>query len=87
MVLLDLFENDDDLVAQLNPRSQLIMKRIKARHPQAKSKLDALIADLHAGQRQDRDDITRLDTENDSDAERLDRVEQELELIKQRISQ
>jgi len=101
MKIIELFEREDPPMGRINPRNALILKKIKARHPQAKSELDALIADLHTGQRQDRRDITRLgneneqeqaeidrlDQENDRDESRLDQVEQELEAIKRMIQQ
>jgi hypothetical protein len=89
----------DDPAGELNPFTKFALKKIRAKHPQAKSEFDALIADLNSGQQQDRRDIgrldqendqeeadiERLDIENDSDETRLDRLEQELAAIKRLI--
>ena len=90
---------EDGAVDELNPINKFALKKIRAKHPQAKSEFDALIADLEQGQQQDRSDIgrldnendqeeveiDRLDNENDKDDARLDRLEQELAAIKRLI--
>lgn len=90
---------ESNAVDELNPINKFALKKIRAKHPQAKSEFDALIADLEQGQQQDRSDIgrldnendqeeveiDRLDSENDQDDARLDRLEQELAAIKRLI--
>lgn len=61
-----------------NPRIDRILKMLRARHPQAKDDLEALIYDFRNSQAQDRRDISRLDAENDSE-------EAEIELIQKMI--
>ena len=65
-------------------RIERILQMLRARHPQAKDDLEALIFDFRSQQSQDRSDIARLDAENDAEEADIQRLERMLDLIKRR---
>jgi hypothetical protein len=67
-----------------NPRVERILKTLRARHPQAENDLEALIFDFRTQQRQDRLDISQLYAENDTEEEKIERLEQMIAALKRR---
>jgi hypothetical protein len=65
-------------------RTQRMMSQLRAKYPQAESDLEALLYDFRAGQRMDRQDINRLDSEIDSDEAEIDRIRQDLDDLMRR---
>ena len=59
-----------------NTRIERILKLMRARYPQAQDDLEALILSFHKGQAQDRQDIGRLDAENDAEEADIDAIQQ-----------
>jgi chromosome segregation ATPase len=82
--------NDDYVQEKSEPnlrktaRTQRMMQQLLSRYPQAESDLEALLYDFRSGQRQDRQDINRLDTELDSDEAEIDRMRQDLDDLMRR---
>lgn len=74
--------------------SEFFLKQLRARHPHAKDDQTALALDYAKSQSQDRQDIGRLDVENDHEEADIDRLDNEndneqdeIAQLKQTISQ
>jgi len=67
-----------------NPRIERILKMLRARHPQAENDLEALIYDFRSQQGQDRQDISRLDAENDSEEADIDELQAMIDDLRRR---
>ena len=67
-----------------SPRVEKILKQLRMRHPQARDDLEALIYDFRSGQQQDRQDISRLDAENDQEEASIEEIERMIQAIKSR---
>lgn len=67
-----------------SPRIEKILKLLRARYPQAQDDLEALIYDMRAGQQQDRNDIDRLDAENDAEEADIAQIEKIIQSIRDR---
>jgi hypothetical protein len=65
-------------------RLDRILKQLRAKHPQAEDDLEALIYDFRSQQNQDRRDISNLYSENDTEEEKIERLEKALELLRRR---
>jgi hypothetical protein len=65
--------------------TKFLQKQIRARYPQAKDLESAMALDYFKSQRQDRQDIGRLDQENDSEQEDIARLDQENDSEEQQI--
>jgi len=57
--------------------TKFLQKQLRARYPQAKDLASAMALDYFKSQRQDRQDIARLDQENDSEEAEIARLDQE----------
>jgi len=79
MNLTDMYENDDVATSGKTTR---ILKQFRARYPEAQNDIEALLLHFNAGQDIDRRDISRLDRENDEEEKEIDRLEDEIEDIK-----
>jgi predicted RNase H-like nuclease (RuvC/YqgF family) len=66
-----------------NPRIERILKMLRAQHPQAEDDLEALILDFRSQQSQDRRDIGTLYSENDTEEEKIERLEKILANLRQ----
>jgi hypothetical protein len=74
---------DADQKKVSNPRIERILKMLRAQHPQAEDDLEALILDFRSQQNQDRRDIGTLYSENDTEEEKIERLEKILANLKQ----
>lgn len=54
--------------------TEFLQKQLRARYPQAKNLSNAMALDYFKSQRQDRQDISRLDQENDQEETDIDRL-------------
>ena len=78
--------SEDDLDT-VNPRTKRILRSIRARQPQATSDVEALLYDVRAQQKKDREDIGRLEKQRDDLEQDLKKdLEREIDTLKQRRS-
>jgi len=83
MHLTDMFEVHEPNLRR-TARSGRIMTQLRAQYPQAQTDSEALLYHFRDGQRRDRADITRLDTELDTDEVEIDRIQRDIDRLKQR---
>lgn len=87
MLLTELFERREPNLRK-TARTQRIMSQLRARYPQAETDLEALLYDFRAGQRMDRQDINRLDSEIDDEENRINQIQRDLDdVVRQRSMQ
>ena len=65
-----------------NKRTERILGLLRAKNPTAQNDLEALILSFEKGQRQDREDINTLYTQNSEEDKEIEALEKELERIK-----
>lgn len=70
--------NQVDEAKGKDPDSEFYMKNLRGRYPQAKNDAEAVALDYRTTQRGDRQDISRLDQENDQEEAEIDRLKQML---------
>lgn len=66
-----------DEAKEKDPESEFFMKNLRAKYPQAKTDAEAMTLDYQSSQKADRQDISRLDQENDSEEADIDHLEKE----------
>jgi len=76
--------NEDDTIAT-TAHSQRILRKLRGLYPQARSDIEALLLHLDNALSQDREDIGRLDYENDQEDAAIDRLDHEVDTL-QRIT-
>lgn len=62
--------------------TDFLQKQLRARYPQAKDLESAMALDYFKSQRQDRQDISRLDYENDQEEDAIERLKKQLDQLK-----
>lgn len=65
-------------------KTQRMVNLMRARYPEAKTDLEALLLHFNTGQRQDRQDISTLYTQNDQEEQEIDQLQAALDKIKSR---
>jgi hypothetical protein len=65
-------------------RTKNIMAKLRTRYPQANNDAEALLLHFDHEQRLDRQDISRLDSENDQEEAEIDRLAREIERLRDR---
>jgi hypothetical protein len=65
-------------------KTQRMVNLMRARYPEAKTDLEALLLHFNTGQRQDRQDISTLYTQNDEEEQEIDQLQAALDKIKSR---
>jgi hypothetical protein len=65
-------------------RTKNIMAKLRTRYPQANNDAEALLLHFDHEQRLDRQDIARLDSENDQEEVEIDRLAREIERLRDR---
>lgn len=75
-------QEDASIEIGTSPRTARIMKQLRAANPHANSDLEALVFDYRRTQGQDRDDIMRLDQENDIEDQEIADIQRQLDALK-----
>jgi hypothetical protein len=65
-------------------KTQRMVNLMRARYPEAKTDLEALLLHFNTGQRQDRQDISTLYTQNDQEEQEIDQLQAALDKLKSR---
>jgi hypothetical protein len=75
-------QEDASIEIGTSPRTTRIMKQLRAANPHANSDLEALVFDYRRTQGQDRDDIMRLDQENDVEDREIADIQRQIDALK-----
>jgi hypothetical protein len=75
-------QEDASIEIATSPRTARIMKQLRAANPHANSDLEALVFDYRRTQGQDRDDIMRLDQENDVEDQEIADIQRQIDVLK-----
>lgn len=81
--VVPLSEREESNQSSRSARIQRILQQMRARYPQAEDDLEALILNFRNEQTQDRQDINTLYSENDTEEDRIERMERLLQDLKQ----
>lgn len=65
-------------------KTQRMVNLMRARYPEAKTDLEALLLHFNTGQRQDREDISTLYTQNDQEEQQINQLQATLDKLKSR---
>jgi len=89
MNIRDLFEDEENQENQrpeqavaTSDRMERILRQLRVRNPGAQNDLEALLYDFDRTQQKDRRDISRLSKENETAEQTIDRIQQELDALK-----
>jgi len=82
MIIDEIMCEDKNVAAA--PRLQRVLTLLRARHPQARTDLEALAYEFLDAQKTDRREITRLDQENDQEEEDIRALERAISVLKKR---
>ena len=89
MNIQDLFEDEENQENQqperavaTSDRMERILRQLRVRNPGAQNDLEALLYDFDRTQQKDRRDISRLSKENETAEQTIDRIQQELDALK-----
>ena len=75
-------QEDASIEIATSPRTARITKQLRAANPHANSDLEALVFDYRRTQGQDRDDIMRLDQENDIEDQEIADIQRQIDALK-----
>ena len=78
----EFIQEDASVQVGSSPRTARIMKQLRAANPHANSDLEALVFDYRRTQGQDRDDIMRLDQENDVEDQEIADIQRQIDSLR-----
>jgi hypothetical protein len=78
----EFIQEDTGVEVGSSPRTARIMKQLRAANPHANSDIEALVFDYRRTQGQDRDDIMRLDQENDVEDREIADIQRQIDALR-----